>query len=111
MAGEHSVLKRIARMDRSALEALVGTTSDTLEASGLDPKTYALARLAALIALDGSPASFVWEVGDAQRHGVSEQDLFGLLVALAPTVGSPRIASAAAEISFALTDTTSPAEG
>jgi alkylhydroperoxidase/carboxymuconolactone decarboxylase family protein YurZ len=110
MAREYAILRGIARMDRSALEALIGATSDTLEASGLDPKTYALARLAALIALDGSPASFVWEVGDAQRHGVSERELFGLLVALAPTVGSPRIASAAAEISFALTDAAAAAE-
>jgi len=91
-------------MDPVALERLIGKSSDALDASRLDPKAYALARIAALVALDGSPASFVWEVADARGHGVSDVDLFGLLVAIAPIVGSPRIVSAAAEISYALTD-------
>ena len=91
-------------MDPAALEPLLGKSSDAREASGLDPKTYELVRLATLIALDGSPTSFVWEVRDAQRAGVSEKELFGLLVAVASTVGSPRIVSAAAEIWFALAD-------
>jgi alkylhydroperoxidase/carboxymuconolactone decarboxylase family protein YurZ len=104
MTSERAVLGRIAGMDPGALERLIGRSSDVLEASGLDPKTYALVRLAALVAVNGSPASFVWEVGDARRRGVSEEELSGLLVAVAPMVGNPRIASAAAEISFALTD-------
>lgn len=103
-ANERVILQRIAGMDPTALERLIGKSSDALEASRLDPKAYALARIAALVALDGSPASFVWEVRDAQGHGVSDVDLFGLLVAIAPIVGSPRIVSAAAEISYALTD-------
>jgi alkylhydroperoxidase/carboxymuconolactone decarboxylase family protein YurZ len=103
-ANERVILQRIAGMDPAALERLIGKSTDALEASRLDPKAYALARIAALVALDGSPTSFVWEVGDAQVNGVSDVDLFGLLVAIAPIVGSSRIVSAAAEISYALTD-------
>lgn len=109
-AGERAILRRIANMDASAIELLLGKPSATLEASGLDARTHALVRLAALIAINGSPASFVWEVNDAQRCGVTEKELSGLLVAVAPMVGSPRVASAAAEIAFALTDADVTAE-
>ncbi len=92
----------VARHDTSALETLFEARLDNLEASGLDPKTYSLVNIAALIAADAAPASYVFQVGFALEVGVTPEEILGLLVALNPTVGNVRIVSAAAELAFAL---------
>ncbi len=96
------VLIGIAQHDPAALEGLFKARLDNLEASGLDPKSYALANIAALIALDAPPASYLFQVGFALDAGVSPEEILGLLVALNPTVGNVRIVAAAAELAFAL---------
>lgn len=100
--GTSSALFGVASHDVSALEGLFEARLDNLEASGLDPKTYCLANIAALIASDAAPASYVFQVGFALEAGVTPEEILGLLVALNPTVGNVRIVSAAAEIAFAL---------
>jgi alkylhydroperoxidase/carboxymuconolactone decarboxylase family protein YurZ len=92
----------VAAHDTNALEGLFKARLDNLEASGLDPKTYSLANIAALIASDAAPASYVFQVALALEVGVTPEEILGLLVALNPTVGNVRIVSAAAEIAFAL---------
>lgn len=101
-SGTSDVLLGVAQHDASALEGLFKARIDNLEASGLDPKTYALVNIAALIAADAAPASYVFQVAFALESGVTPEEILGLLVALNPTVGNVRIVSAAAEIAFAL---------
>jgi 4-carboxymuconolactone decarboxylase len=101
-SGTGNILLGIAQHDAGALEGLFQARLDNLEASGLDAKTYALANIAALIASDAAPASYVFQVAFALDVGVSPEEILGLLVALNPTVGNVRIVSAAAEIAFAL---------
>ena len=96
------VLIGIAQHDPSALEGLFQARLDNLEASGLDPKSYSLANIAALIALDAPPASYLFQIGFALDAGVTPEEILGLLVALNPTVGNVRIVAAAAEVAFAL---------
>jgi alkylhydroperoxidase/carboxymuconolactone decarboxylase family protein YurZ len=96
------VLIGVAQHDASALEGLFQARLDNLEASGLDPKTYAMVNIAALIAANAAPASYVFQVAFALEAGVSPEEILGLLVALNPTVGNVRIVSAAAELAFAL---------
>ena len=72
------------------------------ETSGLDDRSYALVKLAALIALDAPPASYVWQVGNAIEAGVSPADLVGVLIAVAPQVGGPKLVAAAPELMVAL---------
>ena len=100
--GTTNALFGVASHDTAALESLFEARLDNLEASGLDPKTYALANIAALIAADAAPASYVFQVGFALEVGVTPEEILGLLVALNPTLGNVRIVSAAAEIAFAL---------
>ncbi len=100
--GTTDVFLGVAQHDVNALEGLFQARLDNLEASGLDPKTYALVNVAALIATDAAPASYVFQIGLALEAGVSPEEILGLLVALNPTVGNVRIVSAAAEIAFAL---------
>jgi 4-carboxymuconolactone decarboxylase len=96
------VLRGLATMKPELVKNMVKTQIENIEESGLDPKTYALVKLAALVAMNASPASYVWNVELAKGAGVTPEELTGVLIALAPTVGLARIVPAAAEISFAL---------
>ena len=70
--------------------------------SGLDPRSFALVKIAALIALDAPPASYLWQVGNALDEGATPEDLFGVLLAIAPQVGGPKTVAAAPELMVAL---------
>jgi alkylhydroperoxidase/carboxymuconolactone decarboxylase family protein YurZ len=70
--------------------------------SGLDPRGFALVKIAALVALDAPPASYLWQVGAALDAGASPRDILGVLTAIAPQVGLPRVVAAAPEIMVAL---------
>jgi 4-carboxymuconolactone decarboxylase len=70
--------------------------------SGLDSRAYSLVKIAALIALDAPPASYVWQVGTALAEGATPEDIVGVLIAIAPQVGGPKLVAAAPEIMIAL---------
>lgn len=72
------------------------------EGDGLGARGAALARIAALIALDAPPASYARQVADAQEAGVGAEEILGVLRAIAPQVGGPRVVAAAPEIMLAL---------
>jgi len=70
--------------------------------SGLSPRTFALVKIAALMALDAPPASYMWQVGNALQVGVTPEDLMGVLIAILPQIGGPRAVAAAPELMVAL---------
>ena len=72
------------------------------ERSGLDPRSFALVKIAALIAVDAPPASYLWQVSNALDAGCTPEELMGVLRAIAPQVGGPRVVAAAPEIMVAL---------
>lgn len=72
------------------------------ERSGLDPRTFSLVKIAALIALDAPPSSYLWQVANALDAGCTADDLLGVLHAIAPQVGGPKIVAAAPELMVAL---------
>jgi 4-carboxymuconolactone decarboxylase len=72
------------------------------ENSGLDARTFSLVKIAALVALDAPPASYVWQVSSALDAGASPEEILGVLRAVAPQVGGPRVIGAAPEIMVAL---------
>jgi 4-carboxymuconolactone decarboxylase len=72
------------------------------EDSGLDPRTFAMVKIAALVAMDAPPASYLWQVGEALDAGVTPRDIVGILAAIAPQVGIPRVLAAAPEIMVSL---------
>ena len=93
-----TTLGGIAQGDAPVLEQLVAMQLDSLENSGLDEKTYFLTRLAALVAMDAAPVSYAVNLGLAADMGVTLEDVQGTLVAIAPVVGSAKVASAAGKI-------------
>jgi 4-carboxymuconolactone decarboxylase len=84
------------------IEEAVGMREAHRARTGLDPRTFALVKVAALIALDAPPASYAWQVGNAIDEGATAEDVLGVLRAVAPQVGGPRLIAAAPEIMLAL---------
>ena len=70
--------------------------------AGLDPKTLALVRLAALVAIGGPGPSFGAHADAAISAGASAAEIVDVLVGVVPTVGLPRVVAAAPEIGMAL---------
>jgi 4-carboxymuconolactone decarboxylase len=70
--------------------------------SGLDPRSFALCKIAALIAVDAPPASYLWQVANALDSGATPKEIVGVLRAVAPQVGGPKCVAAAPEIMVAL---------
>ena len=95
-------LRGLAANDETLIESLLKMQTHTITASGLDPKTHALVEIAALIALDAAPASFARQVTRARASGVTPEEILGVLVALAPTVGTARVVETAPELAYAL---------
>ncbi len=95
-------LDAIAQGDSPVFEELVQMHLDTLERSGLDERTYHLVRLAALIAMDSAPVSYLMNLSVAQEAGVTTADAQGVCTAIAPIVGSARVVSAAGNVLRAL---------
>ena len=84
----------MATGDTPVMETLVKMTLDTMEYCGLDARSYFLVRLAGLAAMDASPYSYLLNVAAASEV-LEPDDLRGVLVALAPVIGSARTMSAA----------------
>jgi 4-carboxymuconolactone decarboxylase len=95
-------LGALALGDPDLLGEAVELRADWQRRSGLDPRSYALVKVAALIALDAPPASYLWQVANAIEDGATAADLVGVLFAIAPQVGGPRIVAAAPELMVAL---------
>jgi 4-carboxymuconolactone decarboxylase len=96
------ILAGISSGDLDAVEAAVGLEELSREGSGLDARTFALVKIAALIALDAPPASYTWQISNAVAEGVTAEDIIGVLRAVAPQVGAPKVIAAAPEIMLAL---------
>ena len=88
--------------DVDALREAVDIREAEQQSSGLDPVTFGLVKVAALIALDSPPASYMWQIANALDAGATPAEILGVLRAVAPQVGGPKIISAAPEIMVAL---------
>ena len=84
------------------LDLLADMTADSLEASSLDTETLVLVRIAALAAVDAPPVSYLLNLEAAGAAGADADQVRGVLAAIAPIVGTARIASATGNIVRAL---------
>ncbi|HEY1592663.1 MAG TPA: carboxymuconolactone decarboxylase family protein [Solirubrobacteraceae bacterium] len=101
-AETHQTLSGISAGDADILDTVIGLREANREGSGLDPRTFALVKIASLIALDAPPASYAWQVAAALDDGVTPEEILGVLRAVAPQVGGPKVIAAAPEIMVAL---------
>ncbi len=84
------------------LDLIKEMTASSIEASTLDEKELMLVRIAALVAIDAPPASYLVNLGAATELGIELDDVRGILTAIAPIVGTPRVMSAIGNIMRAL---------
>lgn len=71
----HQTLLGISVGDLDILESAIGLRELSRESTGLDARTFALVKIAALIALDAPPASYAWQIGNALDDGQSRGHL------------------------------------
>jgi alkylhydroperoxidase/carboxymuconolactone decarboxylase family protein YurZ len=81
--------------DTPLLDLLGRMTVDSMETSGLDEQTLMLVRVAALVAVDAPPASYLLNLGAAGDVGVTTEQIMGVLAGVAPIVGTTRVVAAA----------------
>jgi 4-carboxymuconolactone decarboxylase len=84
------------------LDLLASMTEDSMSASSLDDETFMLVRLAALVAVDAPSVSYLLNLAVAGELNIDADRIRGVLAAVAPIVGTPRVASATGKIVEAL---------
>jgi hypothetical protein len=84
------------------LDLLAKMTADAIEASSLDERSLMLTRIAALAAMNAPPASYMLNLAAAADLGIGEDDVRGVLTAIAPIIGTARVTAASGNIVRAL---------
>jgi alkylhydroperoxidase/carboxymuconolactone decarboxylase family protein YurZ len=102
MVDYRETLRSLALNDEGFVDSVLGMGRDTVRVSGLDPKTHALVRLGAALAIDAAPSSYQSGVEVALAAGASLDEIVGTLIAVAPAVGLARVVSAAPELALAI---------
>jgi 4-carboxymuconolactone decarboxylase len=103
MESTEGILAKLAIRDDAFIQSiLAGRDEASLSLSQLDPKTHALARVAALVALDAPTPSYMWAVETAREAGLTDREIVGALVAVLPAVGATRVVAAAPKLGLAL---------
>jgi hypothetical protein len=88
--------------DTPLYDTLAAMTLASIEECDLEPRELMLVRIAALAAVGAPPASYLANAGTAVDVGITLEDVQGILVAVAPIIGSPRSVLAAGNIARAL---------
>lgn len=88
--------------DTPVLDLLGTMTAASVAASTLDDRDLMLVRIAALVAVDAPPSSYLLNAGAAHDAGIDVEQVRGILSAIAPIVGTARVASATGSIARAL---------
>jgi 4-carboxymuconolactone decarboxylase len=101
-AATQDTLTGLAVGDPTILEQALAFRDSEQASTSLDARTFSLVKIAALIALDAPPASYLWQVANALDAGATPQDMLGVLRAVLPQVGGPRAMAAAPELMLAL---------
>jgi 4-carboxymuconolactone decarboxylase len=94
------VLRLLAINDERYVEECV--LGRGVEPFAVDPKTLALARLAALIAVGGAAPSYGVETDAAVSAGATAGEIVDVLVGVASVVGLPSVVAAAPRLAMAL---------
>ena len=95
-------LRKLALRDDRYIDALLSDDRASVSVSGIDPRSLALLRIAALIAIDAAPPSYMSAVEAGLDAGASYDEIVGTLIAVMPIIGVARVVSAAPNLGLAL---------
>jgi alkylhydroperoxidase/carboxymuconolactone decarboxylase family protein YurZ len=84
------------------LDVLTNMTAESVLASSLDEHTLMMVRIAALVAVDAPAFSYRMNLDAGAESGIGAEELRGLLIAVAPIVGTARVMSATDKIAEVL---------
>jgi alkylhydroperoxidase/carboxymuconolactone decarboxylase family protein YurZ len=93
-------LRRLALNDSSVVLEFVDEVG--ADRKDLDPKTLALIRLGALVAVNGAVPSYGTQVDAALSAGATADEIVAVLFGVVPIAGLPRVVSAAPRLAMAL---------
>jgi 4-carboxymuconolactone decarboxylase len=102
MAAHEEQLRRLALHDEKFIESVLAMNLKDCEACGLGPKTHALIRLGALLALGAAPVSYHWTVAAALDAGATAEEILGTLIAVAPISGVARVVLATPDVALSM---------
>ena len=88
--------------DGPVLDTLTDMTAASVEHNSLSPREYMIARLAAMVAVDAPPISYFVSASAIEQSGMTAEDIQGVMIAVAPVTGAPRVMSAGGHILRAL---------
>jgi len=89
------ILRRLAIIDERFVNEQAGLALGPVTARTLDPKVAALVRVGALAAIGSPEVCLEWSTSRALAVGATEDEIAGVLLAVAPVVGLGRIVAAA----------------
>jgi len=84
------------------LDTLTDITVAAIEHNALAPRELMLVRMAALIAVDAPPASYLVNAKAAGESGLTADDIQAVMIGVAPVVGTARVTSAGGNVLRAL---------
>jgi 4-carboxymuconolactone decarboxylase len=105
MAAHEEQLRRLALHDEAAIESVLAMRLRWAPPDGaqlLSPKTQALVRLAALLALGAAPVSYQWCVEAALDANATTEEILGTMIAVAPISGIARVVQATPDVALQL---------
>jgi 4-carboxymuconolactone decarboxylase len=101
-----SVMDHAERLRRLVINdacfAGAGISGTEVESRDLDPKTLALVRLAALVAVGGAVPSYGAHTDAAVNAGATTAEIVDVLVGVIPVVGLPAVVATAPKLALAL---------
>jgi alkylhydroperoxidase/carboxymuconolactone decarboxylase family protein YurZ len=89
------ILRRLAIIDEGFAGTRAGLDLGPPAKSALDPKVAELVRIAALTAIGSPEVCLEWSTSRALAAGATEEEVTGVLLAVAPVIGLGRIVGAA----------------
>jgi 4-carboxymuconolactone decarboxylase len=95
-------LRRLAMRDDRFIDALLSEEHANVTLAGIDARSHALVRIAALISMDAAPPSYMSAITAGRHAGASNEEIVGTLIAVLPVVGVARVVAAAPNLALAL---------
>jgi hypothetical protein len=88
--------------DTPLLDTLFGMAGESVDRCELPDRELMIARVAALAAVGAPPASYAFNAPAAAISGLTLEDAQGILIAVAPIIGSAKTVEAAGSIAAGL---------
>jgi len=88
--------------DNPVLDTLTDMTAASVDHNSLTPREFMMARLAAMVAVDAPPISYFVSASAIEQSGLTAEDIQGVMIAVAPVTGAPRVMAAGGHILRAL---------